>query len=183
MPCSAAAEQGVDEADSRVEVSEEERRKASLAALGSLIKEHDEIALSRLATLHEAKLLLKAGSYDEAIAAYKKFASSKAPEPLRLTAMEGVGYSLEAKALANEEFELYYQPLVNLKSGRISTCEALLRWQHPQRGMIYPGQFLSIAEETGVINEISSWLLQEACRQNRTWRDSRRRRLSRCAGS
>ena len=83
--------------------SEEERRTASLAALSGLRKEHDDIALTRLAKLHEAKLLLEAGSYDEALAAYKSFAASKAPEPLRLTALEGVGYSLEATAMANED--------------------------------------------------------------------------------
>lgn len=83
--------------------SEEERGKASLAALSSLSKKHDDIALAKLANLHEAKLMLKAGRYDEAQAMYQKFAASKAPEPLRLTALEGVGYSLEAKAMANED--------------------------------------------------------------------------------
>ncbi len=76
------------------------------------------------------------------------------------------------RAVERKEFVLHYQPILDLDARRVLTCEALLRWQHPQRGLIYPAQFLSIAEETGVINEISSWLLQEACRQNRCWRDS-----------
>ncbi len=76
------------------------------------------------------------------------------------------------RAVERNEFVLHYQPILDLGERRVLSCEALLRWQHPQRGLIYPGQFLSIAEETGIIKEISSWLLKEVCRQNRAWRDA-----------
>jgi diguanylate cyclase (GGDEF)-like protein/PAS domain S-box-containing protein len=76
------------------------------------------------------------------------------------------------RAVERGEFVLHYQPILDLAERRVLSCEALLRWQHPQRGLLYPGQFLSIAEETGIIQEISSWLLKEACRQNRAWRDA-----------
>ena len=63
----------------------------------------------------------------------------------------------------NEEFELYYQPLVNLKTGRISTCEALLRWNHPVRGMVSPIDIIPVAEEMGLIVDLGRWILRKAC--------------------
>jgi len=67
------------------------------------------------------------------------------------------------KALANEEFELFYQPLVNLKSGRISTCEALLRWNHPVRGTVSPIDIIPVAEDMGLIVDLGRWILRKAC--------------------
>ncbi|TJW92021.1 EAL domain-containing protein, partial [Neisseria gonorrhoeae] len=61
------------------------------------------------------------------------------------------------KALANEEFELFYQPLVNLKSGKISTCEALLRWNHPVRGTVSPVDIIPVAEDMGLIVDLGRW--------------------------
>jgi predicted signal transduction protein with EAL and GGDEF domain len=75
------------------------------------------------------------------------------------------------KAIVNGEFELYYQPLVNLGTQEISCCEALLRWHHPDRGMVSPAEFIPVAEETGLINQIGEWVLRQACLEAATWPD------------
>ncbi len=76
------------------------------------------------------------------------------------------------QALANDELLLYYQPKVSLRSGRIVGAEALLRWRHPVRGLVAPGVFIPVAEETGLILELGNWVLDEACRQIAAWRDA-----------
>jgi diguanylate cyclase (GGDEF)-like protein len=73
------------------------------------------------------------------------------------------------KALANEEFELFYQPLVNLKSGKISTCEALLRWNHPIRGTVSPIDIIPVAEDMGLIVDLGRWILRKACMECMKW--------------
>jgi diguanylate cyclase (GGDEF)-like protein len=73
------------------------------------------------------------------------------------------------KALADEEFELFYQPLVNLKSGRISTCEALLRWNHPVRGTVSPIDIIPVAEDMGLIVDLGRWILRKACMEAMKW--------------
>ncbi len=83
--------------------------------------------------------------------------------------------SLESQlryALERQELLLHYQPKVNLKTGAITSVEALVRWQHPERGLLLPGQFLTIAEDTGMIVAIGQWVLREACRQTREWLDA-----------
>ena len=72
-------------------------------------------------------------------------------------------------AIAHEEFELYYQPLVNLKSGRISTCEALLRWNHPERGQVSPIDIIPVAEDMGLIIDLGRWILRKACIECMKW--------------
>jgi diguanylate cyclase (GGDEF)-like protein/PAS domain S-box-containing protein len=76
------------------------------------------------------------------------------------------------RAIENNELELHYQPFVSLESGVIEAFEALLRWRHPTRGLLDPGKFLGVAEESGLIVPIGDWVLQEACSHIRQWTDS-----------
>lgn len=75
-------------------------------------------------------------------------------------------------ALDNNEFHLLYQPQINIKSGEIVGVEALLRWEHPEHGPITPAEFIPFAEETGMIIEIGNWVLRNACRELKRWRDA-----------
>ncbi|THK36757.1 EAL domain-containing protein [Ensifer sp. MPMI2T] len=73
------------------------------------------------------------------------------------------------RALANGELEVYYQPLVHLPTGRITTCEALVRWTHPEIGPVSPAEFIPIAEETGLIGPLGDWVLRQACKEATRW--------------
>ena len=75
------------------------------------------------------------------------------------------------KAVENDELVVFYQPLINLENNKLIGMEALLRWQHPEKGMISPGDFIPLAEETGLIEPIGEWVLQAACAQNKKWQD------------
>ena len=75
-------------------------------------------------------------------------------------------------ALDRNELLLHYQPKVDARSGRITGVEALMRWQHPERGLVPPGVFIPVAEETGLIVAMGEWMLEEACRQKKIWRDA-----------
>lgn len=71
--------------------------------------------------------------------------------------------------LLHDEFQLYYQPIVELHSGKIVKAEALLRWQHPQRGMVGPDEFIPVAEDSGIINELGDWVFYQASKQLQLW--------------
>ena len=74
------------------------------------------------------------------------------------------------RAIEQNEFELHYQPILALASHRITACEALIRWHHPERGLLQPRQFIPLAEETGLIVEIGEWVLRAVQRQVTAWR-------------
>ncbi len=74
-------------------------------------------------------------------------------------------------ALAEGQLALVYQPKLNLRNGKVQGVEALLRWRHPERGMILPGQFISLAEQRGLMHHLTQWVMNEALRQHREWAD------------
>ncbi len=75
------------------------------------------------------------------------------------------------RAIAQDQLELYFQPKIDARSGKVTAAEALLRWNHPKLGMVMPGEFIQLAERTGLIGPLGDWVIEAACRQARAWRD------------
>ena len=75
-------------------------------------------------------------------------------------------------ALTRREFEVYYQPIVSLSANRIAGFEALIRWKHPSKGLVHPLEFIAVAEKAGLIESLDRWVLREACRQLKVWREN-----------
>lgn len=76
------------------------------------------------------------------------------------------------RAIVNNEFKMYYQPIVSLADGNIIGVESLIRWEHPQDGLVFPAEFIPLAEETGMIEPIGRWVIKEALSQNKVWHDA-----------
>jgi diguanylate cyclase (GGDEF)-like protein len=98
---------------------------------------------------------------------YQFFVREMKKEPVKQTSKEAELY----RALDNEEFRLYYQPQVDMASGTIKGMEAILRWQHPHRGLVSPNEFIPFLEETGLIVTVGEWVLREACRVSKLWQN------------
>ncbi|MFO1073714.1 MAG: EAL domain-containing protein [Geminicoccaceae bacterium] len=99
--------------------------------------------------------------------AYRFFAAE-----MNIAARRAVTLERELRqALAGEQFVVHYQPQLDLRSGRVVGVEALVRWNHPYRGLVRPGEFISLAEDIGLIAPLTGWVLRSACQQQRAWRD------------
>jgi diguanylate cyclase (GGDEF)-like protein len=130
------------------------------------------LAFNRLDEEFQPEELLQASH----TAMYKAKVSGKSRHEVFATKMHEQAFKrlqLEAdlnQAIINQEFELYYQPIISLKTGIIQGFEALVRWQSPARGFVSPGAFIPVAEETGLIVPMGEWILTTACRQMQQWR-------------
>jgi len=132
------------------------------ASIGIALAPGDGLGIDRL--LRNADLALY-GAKGDGRRTYRFF---EAGMDARAKARRSLELELR-QAIADGGLEVYYQPVVNLEDGKISSCEALLRWRHPERGMIAPAEFIPVAEETGLINQLGHWVLNAACAEAAKW--------------
>ncbi|KWV50839.1 hypothetical protein AS156_13385 [Bradyrhizobium macuxiense] len=134
------------------------------ASIGIAVAPSDGIDLDQL--LRNADLALY-GAKSDGRRTYRFF---EAGMDARAKARRSLELELR-QAIADGGFELHYQPLLHLEDSKVSCCEALLRWRHPERGTISPADFIPVAEETGLINDLGHWVLNTACREAVNWPD------------
>jgi diguanylate cyclase (GGDEF)-like protein len=135
------------------------------ASIGIAFASQESIGMEQLLT--NADLAM----YSAKSAGRRTYRFFKPEMDVRMKARHSLEVDLR-QAIIDGGFEVYYQPIIDLQSNRISGCEALLRWHHPQRGMISPAEFIPVAEETGLINELGEWVLTTACVEAATWPDN-----------
>jgi diguanylate cyclase (GGDEF)-like protein/PAS domain S-box-containing protein len=133
------------------------------AHIGITVYKEDGADVATLIRYADVALAKAAQSVESGFLFYSEEMNQRAKEHLRIE-------SELRQALQNNELQLHYQPKVSLRSGRIVGAEALLRWKHPLRGLVSPGVFIPVAEETGLILDLGAWVLDEACRQVSAWR-------------
>jgi diguanylate cyclase (GGDEF)-like protein/PAS domain S-box-containing protein len=132
------------------------------ASIGISIFPNDALSAEQLLRNADAALFQAKSQGRESYALYTQELTAHAQRRVQLT-------SELRQAIAHNELRVFYQPIHDLQTRRIEGVEALVRWQHPQRGMISPGEFIPIAEQSGLIADIDNWVLTESCRQMRQW--------------
>jgi len=132
------------------------------ASIGISLFPNDALSAEQLLRNADAALFQAKNQGRESYALYTEELTAHAHRRVQLT-------SELRRAIAENELRVFYQPIHNLRSRRIEGVEALVRWQHPQRGMVSPGEFIPIAEQSGLIADLDNWVLTQACQQMRQW--------------
>ena len=134
------------------------------ASVGTVVVTESNIAPSELMRRADIALYAAKGAGRDAGRIYRSTMGDSAKKRLSIV-------SDLSRALEHDEFKLNYQPVIDTSSERVVACEALLRWQHPRYGLLQPGEFIAIAEESGLIVPIGLWVLEHACRTAMQWPD------------
>jgi diguanylate cyclase (GGDEF)-like protein len=132
------------------------------ASIGISLADRDVLDTAQLLKMADLALYKAKNSID------RRYCCYQSSMLMKVEARQNIEKSLRF-GVANNQLELHYQPIVELKSLRLIGAEALIRWRHPQRGLILPGEFLQLAEEMQLLHTIEAWVLKEACRQATLW--------------